>query len=135
MRDLYLNWSGDLDFSDSGDLRVVDGQDYAMQRVARRLLTNPAVRDSVGGIVVMGDDMFNQDYGAGLGRDVDGLDTAQNRAQRTARIKEALAQEPSVDQSVAPTITEMYDPSTGIDIIVVEFKAMTGNQVKLGLRM
>lgn len=56
MADIYQDYGADIQLSAQGDLLSVIGATMTQQRVIRRLLTNP------------GDDVFNPEYGAGLGR-------------------------------------------------------------------
>lgn len=54
LSDIWHEWSGDLQTTNSGDLLTVTGTTRGEQRVLRRLLTNP------------GDYIFQPEYGAGL---------------------------------------------------------------------
>jgi hypothetical protein len=54
MSDVYLEWNADFIVSPSGGLLLVDGNDYARQRLERRLFT------AVNGYV------WHPEYGAGL---------------------------------------------------------------------
>jgi hypothetical protein len=127
MADLYCPWGGDISFASNGDFRMTSTKELAEQRIARRLLTNPAQRNALGEIVLRGDDLTNQDYGKGLGRGVDGLLTAENQAFYAAKVRAALLEEPEVvDVKVKPTITFESFPTLGLQIMTVEFQTITG---------
>ena len=68
MSDLYHQFGSDLVQSSTGDLLKIDGSTQGTQRLLRRLLTNPALRDANGNVTVAGDYIFHPDYGAGLPR-------------------------------------------------------------------
>jgi phage baseplate assembly protein W len=88
MADLQLPWGGDLTVAPGGDLLLVDGDALGVQRVLRRLLTNP------------GDLVFHAEYGAGLGSFV-----GQAAPQRMAALIAAQAvQESAVARTPAPQV-------------------------------
>lgn len=102
-------------------------KELAEQRIARRLLTNPAVRNAAGDILLRGDDLTNQDYGKGLGKGVDGVFTAESKVQYAALVRAALLEEfEVVDVKVPPTITFEEFPALGMRIMTVEFQTITG---------
>lgn len=68
MSDLNHTFGGDLALSTTGDIAKVDGSAMGIQRILRRLLTNPALLDSSGNVSAPGDYIFHPNYGAGLPR-------------------------------------------------------------------
>ncbi|MCA1179776.1 MULTISPECIES: phage tail protein [unclassified Pantoea] len=58
MNDLFHIPGGDLNITLSGDVRLVSHRERINQRILRRLITNP------------GDNIFDPEYGAGLGQKV-----------------------------------------------------------------
>lgn len=68
MSDLNHFYGNDITLSPTGDFLQVSGTDQGLQRVLRRLLTNPAVVDSNGVTQVAADYIFHPEYGAGLPR-------------------------------------------------------------------
>lgn len=135
MSDFYVNWNGDLAFGDSGDFRTATDDDYARQRIIRRLLSNPVVKDVTGAVIVPPDDLFEPDYGAGLTRDVDTPSTAGVRAERESRIRTALASEEVVDRSKPVDVQFGTDRNRGIEYIAVTVTTLRGTQLQIGLQV
>lgn len=96
-------WGGDVGLSPSGDLARVTRADRSVQRVLRRLLTNP------------GDYTFHPNYGAGLPARVG---TNLDVAEISALIREQMALEPSVAQTPAPTI-KVTPIQNGVSVSIV----------------
>lgn len=90
MADLNLAWGGDLAVAPGGDLLLADGDGLGVQRVLRRLLTNP------------GDVVFHADYGAGLASFV-GQPAAPQRL--AALITAQAVQESAVARTPAPQVS------------------------------
>lgn len=102
MSDLSHYFGGDLSQSSTGDLLKVDGTEEGVQRVLRRLLTNPALIDADGNTLIQGDYIFHPDYGAGLPRMVgDTVDIPKIKG----RIQGQMFLEACVARSPAPIIT------------------------------
>lgn len=68
MSDLDHYFGNDLVQSATGDLLKVDSTKQGQQRVLRRLLSNPALKDANGNVIVSGDYIFHPEFGAGLPR-------------------------------------------------------------------
>lgn len=66
--DLNHYFGGDVSVSSGGDLALASGTLRGQQRVLRRLLTNPALKDANGNVLAPGDYIFHPDYGAGVRR-------------------------------------------------------------------
>lgn len=102
MADAAQYFSTDLGLGATGDLQVADGVLESQQRILRRLLTNPTQYDANGNVSVVGDYIFEPNYGAGLPRyvgkklDLDAI---------TALIKSQMYLEESVQQQPEPQIT------------------------------
>lgn len=90
MADLYHYWGGDLGASATGDILPVSGSDMELQRVLRRLMTNP------------GEYVFHPEYGGGLGQFV-GADVTSD--QVAAVILAQLKLESVVAANPAPVVT------------------------------
>ncbi len=124
MYDLNHYVGSDLVLSDTGDLAVVTASDRGLQRVLRRLLTNPPQTDVSGKVVSTGDYLWHQDYGAGVpghvGRNVDtpGI---------KALIRGQMLLEAAVAKSPDPVIT-VTPIDTGISVDVQYNDAVTGAQ-------
>lgn len=104
--DLNHYYGGDLAASPSGDLALAPQELMGTQRVYRRLLTNAAQRDSSGNVVVSGDYLAQQDYGAGVGKMIgspQGVDAA------AAVIKGQMLMEDAVTHDPAPVISLTSD--------------------------
>ena len=90
MRDIFLEWEGDLAVSSSGDLAVANGTTAINQRICRRLLTNPGAY------------LWNLDYGGGLSRFVG---SAINTATIEAVVTTQLSLESAIPFTPAPRVT------------------------------
>lgn len=127
MSDLNHFFGGDLSLSATGDLAKVDGSNQGMQRVLRRLLTNPAAIDSNGNVMVAGDYIFHPTYGAGLPRMVgDTVDVANIRGL----VRGQILLESCVSRNPEPivTVTEIIG---GIAVHIHYNDAQTGGPVAL----
>jgi hypothetical protein len=132
--DAWLVWGGSLQFTDNGDLRMAETiQDIVQQHISRRLLTNPVEKDSFQNVVVVGDDPFNQDYGAGLGRDVDIVDDATAREARIKKVRQAVFAEPLVDHDTDTEVDIFDNPQMGVQLIRVKFNTIEGQPTSFGL--
>ena len=122
MSDLNHYFGGDLAQSATGDLLKVDGTTQGVQRVLRRLLTNPALRDSSGNVVAAGDYIFHPDYGAGLPRMVgDTVDVATIKGA----IKGQILLEAAVARNPAPAV-DVVAITGGVSVSIRYNDAQTG---------
>jgi len=119
--DLYLDWSGDLSFGPSNDLRIATDVAFSNQRVVRRLLTGPEKRDRSGNVTQPADNLFDPTYGAGLNRDIDGNMSAAAKAERRTRINAAMHAEPAVDQTQPVALDFMSDPASNTEYAVIQY--------------
>ena len=104
MSTIGLEYGGDFMLNQYGGLQVVTGWDEVRQRLERAVLTNPATNNSGQGPLPP-DYLYHPSYGAGAQRQIgQGID-ADNLATVTAKVQQAVAADPSVDGSVAPTAT------------------------------
>ena len=87
--DLDLSWGGDLGVSPVGDLLLVGGDGLGVERVLRRLLSNP------------GDLVFHAEYGAGLAGFVGGV---VGVGRVGAVIRAQAVQESAVARSPTPEV-------------------------------
>lgn len=96
MYDLNHQVGGDLVLSPTGDLALVSGATLSLQRVLRRLLTNPT------------NYLWHQTYGAGLPASL-GKPAGVNRLQ--AIIRAQMLQESAVSRNPPPVISVAQSPS------------------------
>ena len=90
MPDIALDWGGDFSLDNTGDLQLVDGDDYARQSIERRLCT--AVRSYI----------YHLDDGAGL---LQQIGMAPSLSTITSLVRAQIALEESVSPSPAPIVT------------------------------
>lgn len=122
MSDLNHYFGGDVSQSATGDLLKVDGTTQGVQRVLRRLLTNPALLDASGNVIAAGDYIFHPDYGAGLPRMVgDTVDVAKIKGA----IKGQILLEQAVARNPAPTI-DVMEITGGVSVSIRYNDAQTG---------
>lgn len=105
MPDLYHQFGGDLVLSASGDLLTADGSVLGVQRVLRRLLTNP------------GDYIWQAAYGAGLAAYV-GLPVQADAIK--AVILNQMQNEARVAQDPSPVVTVASD-NAGTVIATIQY--------------
>ncbi|PHV13716.1 phage tail protein [Janthinobacterium sp. BJB303] len=122
MSDLNHYFGGDLSQSSTGDLLKVDGTEEGVQRLLRRLLTNPALIDADGNTLIPGDYIFHPDYGAGLPRMIgDTVDIPKIKG----RIQGQMFLEACVARSPAPVIT-VTEILGGVSVDIRYNDALTG---------
>lgn len=110
--DLFLAWpnpndntSGDFQIGPDGDLKTVTGPTETMQRLIRRLLSNPRQRNTSGPGFLPPDDTFHPNYGAAAGRYL-GKRAVHGFAQLLRGVVMGVfGAEPGVAQQPPPTVT------------------------------
>lgn len=100
--DCFHFYGSDLQVSPSGDLLLADDQMTGMQRIYRRLLTNPQLLNGASGTVASGDYIAHQTYGAGVARKVG---SPQEIPATTALIRGQMLLESVVARKPQPQIT------------------------------
>lgn len=118
MSDVSLEWNGDFAVSPTGGLLLASGDDYARQRIIRRLFTN------------LTSYIWHLDYGAGLPAKV-------GQPMRVTTIQSIVASQIALEASVAANppakVSVSNDPATPnlfiIDIVYTA--AATGEPVNL----
>ncbi len=133
--DLYLPYGGDFQLDPSGMLQTVTGTDESTQRVARRLMTNPAVRNSQGHVMQPADDSFHPDFGAGIGRDVGSTVTSISAQTRVNRIKREMKNEVTVDPDVPVDIQQMFLPNNGALVMRIAWQTLNGVRTQIGVAL
>lgn len=114
MSDLDHYFGNDLNQSATGDFLKVDSTKQGQQRVLRRLLTNPALKDANGNVTVSGDYIFHPDYGAGLPRMVgDTVDIPKIKGV----IRGQMLLESAVSQNPEPVIN-VQEISEGVSVYI-----------------
>lgn len=101
MVDVYHYFGDDLTASATGDLLLASPSDTGVQRVYRRLLTNPQLSDPNGNPVASPDYTWHPTYGAGVPRKVG---APGNVPVTTALIRGQMLLEAAVAPSPAPVI-------------------------------
>jgi hypothetical protein len=127
-------WNGDFAIDDTGDLVLaVDSattSDATVQRCTRMLMTSPQLFDPFGNPIGEADDIFHPTYGAGLRAEVgENFDDAVLAAIK-ARILNALASDPGVAQTPAPTVNILSLDAFHV-AITVQINTVTGQQAVL----
>lgn len=102
MSDIAHIYGSDVQVSPSGDLALATSPNIGVQRVYRRLLTNPQFSDSAANVIATGDYLAHQLYGAGVARKIG---SPQAIASTTALIRGQMLLEPAVAQKPPPVIT------------------------------
>lgn len=102
MTDLSHVYGNDLSASPSGDLLVASQEDTGVQRVYRRLLTNPPLVNGAGQVTASGDYTWQPTYGAGVPRKVG---SPADIPGTTALIKGQMLLEQAVAPSPQPKIS------------------------------
>jgi len=127
MSDLNHYFGGDLSQSATGDLLKIDGTTQGVQRLLRRLLTNPALTDSSGNVIAAADYIFHPEYGAGLARMVgDVVDIAKIKGA----IRGQMLLESVVARTPAPVIN-VVEIQGGVSVSVRYNDALTDTPVAL----
>lgn len=107
LADLAHSFGNDLGTTPSGDIGIVTKQQRTIQRIIRRLLTNPTDSDS-------SDYPWEIDYGVGLGSRLGGdLDIRGINAD----VRSQMLLEPTVSKNPAPVVTVTPIP-TGATITI-----------------
>jgi hypothetical protein len=113
LNDVFHYFGGDIQVSSTGDLQPVDTTLRGQQRILRRLLTNPSVRNA-DGTVEQGDYIWHPEYGAGLPKWI-------GRLKDEAKIKALILGQMMLEDAVAklpePTI-ELQDIPDGIFVLI-----------------
>ena len=120
MSDLDLSWGADLAVGPTGDLALASGPALGVQRVLRRLLTNP------------GDYVWYPDYGAGLARFVG--QPASTGAVRAA-IRAQIFQEPCVARRPEPVIEVQADRTGTLSVSIRYVDATTAEPQSLSVQV
>lgn len=124
MYDLDHTIGEDLALSDTGDIALVTDSQMSLQRILRRLLTNPQEVDVSGNVVATGDYLWQQTYGAGVGKQIgQNVDVAEIEALIRGQmlLEDAVAQVPEPVVTVTPI-------DQGVTVDVQYNDAVTGAQ-------
>ena len=111
MSDLSQQWGADLVVGADGDLALAGPAAGGLQRVLRRLLTNP------------GDYIWQPGYGAGLAQFIG---QPMNVAQIVAVIRSQIFKEPAVARTPEPVIDVTADNAGGVFVEVRYVDAASG---------
>lgn len=129
MGDFALPFGGDLSASPSGDFATVDHDLKTIQRIIRRLCTNPRVV-LPDGEILDADYRYSPSYGAGVGRVVGSAASQQDLNQLENAVRQTLRAESGVSQATPPTIT-MTIVSGGVILRVTYVSAYNAQVVNL----
>lgn len=135
MADLYKPYGGGFQFGPSNDIFLATSVELSRQRVVHLLLSGPLETDSSGETVRPADDPYNQDFGAGLGRAVDGPMDNFAQEQLESRIRAALYAEPTVDQTKPIDVQLGRDAEKGIHYVVINYTTLDGEAANVGFRL
>lgn len=105
MYDINHTVGTDLVLSDTGDLGIVTGDTMSVQRILRRLLTNPQETDVSGNVIATGDYLWQQSYGAGVPKQIgQNVDVNEIKAQIRGQmmLEDAVAKVPEPIVTVTP---------------------------------
>lgn len=103
--DLNHTYGSDLSVTPAGDIAISSITQSGLQRVYRRLLTNPILKDGAGNVIATGDYLAQQGYGAGLGRLVGSpqdVQTTRALIQSQMQLEDAVSQNPPPVVSLSP---------------------------------
>lgn len=122
--DFSLDWNGDLTITPSGSIQLAVGWTQVRQRIIRRIITNPA------GILPdktfsPADDVFNPDFGVGLGKLVDQSFSDDFEAELQRRIAQGVLEDQDVDSTIPPSII-FQRPNPSTLVIVIGLTLITG---------
>ncbi|QTD88732.1 MULTISPECIES: phage tail protein [Burkholderia cepacia complex] len=129
LNDLNHYFGNDLVVSSAGDLSLSSGGLRGQQRVLRRLLTNPALKDATGKVIAPADYIFHPDYGAGVRRMVGttaSLDAIRAVILSQMLLEDAVARTPPPDVDVSAiaggvSVTIQYADANGGGNVVLAF--------------
>ncbi len=124
MHDLNHYAGSDLVLSATNDLAVVTSSPMGLQRVLRRLLTNPPQTDAAGSVTSTGDYLWHQEYGGGIAREV-GRNASV--AEVRALIRGQMLLEAAVAKIPEPVVT-VSAIDGGVTVDVQYNDAATGAQ-------
>jgi hypothetical protein len=122
MVDVNHFFGEDLSISATGDLLLADQSTTGVQRVYRRLLTNPQLKDQSGNAIASPDYTWHPTYGAGVPRKIG---SPGNVPVTTALIRGQMLLESAVARSPTPKIT-----LTQVDTVVSAVIKYTDAQQK-----
>lgn len=131
LNDLDHFWSGDVAVSPTGDLGPASDSTRTKQRILRRLLTNPAQKDSAGNVIVPGDYIWHPDYGAGLPRYVGEIIDFK---KITSLVRGQVLLEAAVARNPEPVI-ELQEITNGISCTIRYNDAVTGKPETLSFNV
>lgn len=122
MADAALEWKGDFDLTDGGDLLLVDGVEETRERIMRRLFTVTR------GLV------FHQSYGAGLPERIGRVAKTRNIQ---ALVRGQIAMESTVARNPVPVIT-VSEAATSPGLFLIDIRytdAVTGAAIAISLEV
>jgi hypothetical protein len=132
--ELALIYGGDLSIQSNNDIQLsidVQGSPEATyERVLRIILTNPITYDVNGNPLVRPDDLFHANFGSGARAAIGEPYTPALVSAVNARILAALASDPYVVSTPAPTVT-WTTVSAGEYNLVVSLTSVTGQPFTL----
>ncbi len=131
--DAWLDWNSDLLLTPNGDVQAATGWDEVRQRIIRRLITNPA-QQLPDGTFTLADDIWNPDYGIGLGTMVGQSFGADFEARIERRIAKAVLEDSAVDSTVPPSV-KFVRPQPDSLWIVIGVTLVTGKPGTIALKV
>lgn len=132
--EVALDYGGDLVLAPNGDLALTqDTYDVGAatrQRMYRLILTNPTLYDVNNKPIGRPDDLFHPTYGSGLQNAVGQPITDALLYQLQSQIASAIATDPGISQSPAPTVT-VVDSGGGFVNVGVSVTTSSGQLVTI----
>lgn len=122
--DFSLDWNGDLTITPSGSIQPAVGWTQVRQRIIRRIITNPA-RINPDKTFSPADDVFDPDFGVGLGTLVDQAFNEDFQAELQRRIAQGVLEDEDVDSTIPPSII-FQRPNPSTLVIVIGLVLITG---------
>jgi hypothetical protein len=131
--DFSLDFNSDLMVTPSGSIQPAVGWTRVRQRITRRIITNPARRlpDQT---FTPADDVFNQDFGIGLGSLVDQALNQNYESEVERKIAQGVLEDEDVNTTIPPSIVfERPNPATLW--IVIGVTLLTGQPGTISLKV
>lgn len=126
-----LEVNGDLEFADDGSLKMVSGPDEIIQRIIRRVVTNPQSKLDNGQIVAA-DYIFAPTYGLGMGVLVESEMSEEIFTQLSSIVRQGVLEDAEVDSSIEPDIRIKARDNDTV-IIEASFRTTAGQDANFTL--
>ena len=130
--EIALQYGGDFSLDEQGNIALVidtyDNPAATIQRITLLILTSPTLVDDNGHPIARPDDLFYPNRGGALRLAVGQLSTPQLISDITARITAALANDPGIAATPAPSVV-VTDDNNGILLVSVACTSIAGQGI------